>query len=492
MKINNQKLVSYSTIPHFIEHFTRKMKIKKASLFFGAGISKDSGFPCWDEVLKPYSESLNLNWQFEKNDLPLIAQFAYDSEPMHFNDNTQRIFSKPSKENKIIDSFISLPVDNIWTTNFETSIENSCERKIREKALKSYHVFGLDEDNTTLNTFEKNIYKINGTIANNASNYIFVKEDFYRHRNKQNKYLSLLQKKLQENSFLFYGYSFSDDIVLNEISKLKYQLEIPTDKLPIHYRFVAAKNIESNEEISHINYYSEYLNKYYNIKTIIIPSYDVMSNILSNLMKLFYIDNIYISGAISNFDQLSEKTVQEFTSTLSKKLIANNYKIYSGYGRGVGSALLKGAIDHVSLDFYDRLSEVISLNPFPYEFQDFSDKDKNQYRYFIQKQCGVSIFIFGNKIEKEGNLTGMIEELKIASNLNHFVIPIPQTGFTSKFLYDKIFQQDTEFANIPFQHMASFKTNNNLSENTDEIIDDLIMVLQKIRRNLINFSFDEI
>ena len=46
-------------------------------------------------------------------------------------------------------------------------------------------------------------------------------------------------------------------------------------------------------------------------------------------MKLFYIDNIYISGAISNFDQLSEKTVQEFTSTLSKKLIANNYKIYS-------------------------------------------------------------------------------------------------------------------------------------------------------------------
>ena len=164
-----------------------------------------------------------------------------------------------------------------------------------------------------------------------------------------NEIISMLNNESQKEKYKFLIISLNNNIeyFLQEINyepaKIQHVIfrEDSIDELK-----EKQKTLTQNPEKSII----EGVNKYYNIKTIIIPSYDVMPNILSNLMKLFYIDNIYISGAISNFDQLSEKTVQEFTSTLSKKLIANNYKIYSGYGRGVGSALLKGVIDHVSLD----------------------------------------------------------------------------------------------------------------------------------------------
>ena len=83
------------------------------------------------------------------------------------------------------------------------------------------------------------------------------------------------------------------------------------------------------------------------------------------------------------------------------------------------------------------------LRPFPQNIIDDDERVKSwrRYREGIISEVGISIFIFGNKIDKNNKInlaTGMREEFEIAKQNNNIIIPVGSTGEMAKIIYDEV------------------------------------------------------
>ncbi len=127
---------------------------------------------------------------------------------------------------------------------------------------------------------------------------------------------------------------------------------------------------------------------------------------------------------------------------LSKRLIQKEYNIISGFGLGVGSFIINGILDAV----YSKgnyIDDRLIMRPFPQKSSGGKIlKDLwTDYRKEMISLAGISIFIFGNKKDSNGDIidaNGMIEEFNIAKEQNTFIIPIATTGYSSKAIMDEI------------------------------------------------------
>lgn len=83
------------------------------------------------------------------------------------------------------------------------------------------------------------------------------------------------------------------------------------------------------------------------------------------------------------------------------------------------------------------------MRPFPQNIIDDDERVKSwrRYREGIISEVGISIFIFGNKIDKNNKInlaTGMREEFEIAKQNNNIIIPVGSTGEMAKIIYDEV------------------------------------------------------
>lgn len=117
-------------------------------------------------------------------------------------------------------------------------------------------------------------------------------------------------------------------------------------------------------------------------------------------------------------------------------------KIVSGYGLGIGSIVINGALDFKLNSNYRNLDDLLILRPFP-QIQSGAKSISEvwtDYRNDMLSKAGIAIFIFGNKLVNGEvvNSNGMAEEFEIC--LKHNVVPIPvgATGSISKELWDRV------------------------------------------------------
>ena len=60
-------------LPHFYKKFSDQIINNEASLFIGAGVSRNSGYPGWADLLSECAEELNVD--LNKIDLYSLAQY---------------------------------------------------------------------------------------------------------------------------------------------------------------------------------------------------------------------------------------------------------------------------------------------------------------------------------------------------------------------------------------------------------------------------------
>ena len=157
-------------------------------------------------------------------------------------------------------------------------------------------------------------------------------------------------------------------------------------------------------------------------------------------------NNVFISGSIEIYDEIwSEEKVEEFCFLLANNLTKENYKIYSGFGLGVGSSVINGALKEIQSSKYKHIDEHILLRPFPLRKKSNPSDDKSaqwkKYREDIIQDVGVSIFIFGNKTINTGEIKladGVYEEFEIARKFGNIIIPVGSTGYMSKIIFDEV------------------------------------------------------
>lgn len=108
----------------------------------------------------------------------------------------------------------------------------------------------------------------------------------------------------------------------------------------------------------------------YNIRALLIDEYDEITDILNEISRRLNQNNVFISGSAVEYGDYTESDAIDFITSLSQRLIAADYNIISGFGLGIGSAVITGALQEIYINRKIINDDRLLLRPFPQGIKD--------------------------------------------------------------------------------------------------------------------------
>ncbi len=423
----------------FIADILKELEEENVALFAGAGLSVPAGYVSWIDLLKPIADELDLDIEQEKHDLVSLAQYHVNVNGNNRSQLNKRLLEEFSQTVEITENhkiLSRLPINTYWTTNYDNLIEKSLAEQNKKPDVK----FTKQHMSLTVPKRDVIVYKMHGDIAH-PNDAVLTKDDYERYHIKMDLYLSALKGDLLTKTFIFIGFSFTDPNLDYILSRVR----LACVEQRRHYCFL--KKVSKNEDDKQADF--EYKKrkqdlfigdlKRFNICTVLVDEYNEITQILGEIETKHKQKNIFISGAAKEYGTWGRDKSEQFISELSKQLIENGYKIISGFGLGIGSAVISGALNAIYSNPSKYSKDDLILRPFPQ-----NEEGKvlwTPYRKDMIDYAGVAIFIFGNKVDKQGNIVlsnGMREEFEIAKNNKLLLIPIGATGYMANTLWEEV------------------------------------------------------
>lgn len=466
----------------FIDRYVKEIRDNSAALFLGAGFSKNAGYVDWKNLLKGIADELELDVEKE-NDLVSLAQYC-------FNKNRNRsiinnaIYEEFSKDGTIDENhrlIANLPIFTYWTTNYDSLIEDALQEAQR--------VVDIKYDNKQLSVTKPHrdaiVYKMHGDKAH-PDDTIIIKDDYEKYYRKHAQFITTLSGDLISKTFLFIGFSFSDPNIDYILSRI--QVDYSGENKRQHYalmRKIQESDYTDKAEFEYAKRKHEFFVedlKRYNIKVILIDEYQEITEVLKEINKQLNYDNVFISGSATTYGNFSETEAIDFIKELSKALIQKQYNIISGFGLGVGSAVISGALEEIYMKCNSINEDRLLLRPFPQgtEFKKLWQK----YREDMISRAGISIFVFGNKIEAGDIVTanGMLTEYEIAVKQGNIIVPVGCTGYAAKEIWDKINDHMEKFyPRVDEKVEGAFKSLNEKGDSAT-MVQNVINFIELMRR----------
>ena len=428
------------TKEELIKKFTFAIREGNAAIFAGAGLSIDSGYVNWTELLRPFAKQIGLEIDKE-NDYLAVAQYYRNERRNRASVNSEILnqFRKEAKDNETLDIVTRLPIYTYWTTNYDKLLEEGLGKANRRADVK------IETAQLANPRFDRDavVYKMHGDV-DQAENAVLTKDDYVLYDKKRRLFKTVLKGDLVSKTFLFIGFSFEDpnlDYVLDQIHVLL------DENVHDHYCFFrkVKKDGLSDEDYGYAKARQDLKAKdlaRYGIQTVFVDEYSEITEIMRKIEASVKHNNVFISGSACDYGTWKVADAEKLAFELANKLVRNNYKITSGYGLGIGSSVISGALQEIYHSKYRHTDEHLCLRPFP---QGISNPDERrrvftEYRRDMIKDTGIAVFMFGNK--KDGgsivNAPGCREEFEIAKDNGNVIIPIGSTGFMAKELLDEI------------------------------------------------------
>ncbi|MFS9372144.1 SIR2 family protein [Streptococcus infantis] len=429
----------------FIKKFTKAVQEGNAAVFAGAGTSVDAGFVDWKKLVEPFANEIDLDIKKE-TDLIGLTQFYINKKKGNRGTVNQEIidqFSSPDAETDVMNLLTRIPISTYWTTNYDKVIENGLVKNNRKGDIKR------NTDNLAISVPDSDavVYKMHGDV-DIPGEVVISKDDYERYNEKRSLFVTALRGDLVSKTFLFVGFSFEDPNLESILGKVNVLLG---DNKREHYciqRYVSKDDYKSEEEYIYAKIKQDLKIKdllRYGIETILVNDYNEIPKLLLEIEREYLKNTIFVSGSISDFNEYwSEEKVNQYCYELSSFLVSKDYKIISGFGLGIGSSIINGALDQIYKTKYRHVDEHLGLFPFP---QNDNGKKSLKERWTENREqmiseSGVCIFLFGNKLVdgKVELASGMMEEFQIAKEKGKIIIPIASTGFAAKEIFDEMKQ----------------------------------------------------
>ena len=409
----------------------------KLTIFVGAGVSKSSNLPSWEDLINKIKTELSIS--NSETDYLKIAQLYYLScgETVYY----QRIkeFFPENVEPTIIQKLIfDLKPANIITTNWDILLD-----KTAQDNGYIYDVISKD-DHLVQSELENHIIKMHGDF--NHNNIVFKEDDYINYQYNFPLIENYVKSILSTNSILFLGYSYSD-INLKQILKW-----IQNNSKTMPPMFLVVFKEDKNQ--------SKYLENF-GIKTIVISnedktfSLDSYSNKLATFLTYInpdkeFINNInsmsdseivrFVFNKLQPLDKLDSILLKQIQSTLTN--CGFSYQQFT-YESGEVKNL-------VFLEFYDTL--------LTYDINKKKRKIYNKFREILNSYSANYSDDIKNKIKTiesifyKANIDGYIK----TDDKNSIHKRIEEFGF---FTIDRqINQVENELCNFEFN---DFETNEN-------------------------------
>ena len=481
----------------FLRRYSASLIEGTAAVFVGAGFSRSAGFADWRQLLKEIAEDLGLDISLE-HDLIAVAQFEENRKNGRdsLNEAIIRNFARDAKLSPGHKLLARLPIDTVWTTNYDRLLEQAftdANKKIDMKHEVPQLAVRKPYTDVT-------IFKMHGDV-DHPHNAILTKDDYECYEREREAFTVQLLADLLSKRFLFIGFSFTDpniDYTFNRLRRLLNPYRKNKALGKEHYCILRQPHADDYKHLTIPAEEKARLVKLdsarfahrvldltrYGIQSVVIEKYEEISELLATLQRNVSTRSVMISGAAHDYSPLGQDRVEAMCEELGRRLIELDYDIVSGVGKGIGAAIMVGA--HMALGRPDasRLGQRLKLFPFPY----WHPKEAERMAYYktnrseMAAQAGVSIFIVGNK-QKDGvtiNSPGVMAEFEEAKKNRHFVIPIGASGHAAKAIWDLVMADTkTFYGTADVKHELDVL--GNPASTNDELLKAIFDIVAKIR-----------
>lgn len=426
----------------FIKNFAKEVKESNAAIFAGAGLSVAAGFVDWKTLLMPITEELGLNVKKEDN-LVSVAQYHFNEKGRNRSRLNQLLIDEFSRSAVLTENhriLARLPITTFWTTNYDKLIENALEAAHKVVDVK----YTVNQLATTKPKRDAIVYKMHGDVEH-ASEAVLTKDDYEAYHINFSAYITALSGDLVSKTFLFLGFSFTDPNIDYILSRIRTTY---TEHQREHYCIMRA--VSKPECDDDADYEYKVLKqklfigdlKRFNISTLLIEEYDQITEILRRVESIYKLKTVFISGSAHEYGHIGKDKADAFIHELSKTLVCRDYKIVSGFGLGVGSAVINGALEEIYCHGKKTIDEQLILRPFPQSQTGARPRNElwDEYRNDMIPLAGIAIFIFGNKLDS-GNVVlanGVRREFEIAVANGLRVVPVGATGSMAEELWREV------------------------------------------------------
>lgn len=425
-------------IEAFIKDFVGQIANGTGAIFAGAGMSRGAGYVDWKELLHDIAEELGLELQLE-HDLIAVAQYHYNLKkgPAGLVRKIIEEFSHQAEETESHRILARLPIPTWWTTNYDALIEKALERAFRIADVK----FNVDQLSNTRPRRDAVVYKMHGD-ASDPKKAILYKSQYEQYHKTHDGFITALRGDLVTKTFLFIGFSFTDPNLDYVLSRL------PAEPSREHYCFVRKVVAEEGESEASVNYRTrreklrnDDLHRY-GITALEVDEYGDIPRILAAIEERYRMKTVFISGSAHEFGDWTMEEAQGLLHRMSGALVRGGYRVITGFGWGVGSAVINGALETIYLEPAKYSEDQLVMRPFPQFASNGEDLQAlwDSYRRRMIALAGTAIFVFGNKVAdgKVVKAGGVRAEYDIARELGVVPLPIAATGFVAADLADDV------------------------------------------------------
>lgn len=476
---------------YLINGYVKALRENRASVFLGAGMSMSVCNCDWKGIVAPIVVEAGMKLK-DDDDLMVMAQYAVTNLSKKKGTDYSVIFKNliagqfSTKETTRASTlFAKLPIKNYWTTNYDHVIE-----KALEDNKSSFFVMRNNDDySKTEGNRDKIVYKMHGDYVDPPN--IVILTDDYRYYNKKNpNFITALENDVASNSILFLGYSFRDEdvnCVLNNVS-------VKNMKMNEHY-FIQETADADNRTLQSCWIEEK---KKFGINTLLVDDNKVINNIIEEVYKQYMGNKVFISASASEYSQYGTKEdvkylIKEVAYGLVERTFNHEMQIIHGEGLGISQNIKEGLIK-ASQDFGLDIARLQVTYPFSEDYYSLFNKPidiEEQYRIYRNQmidKCGVAIFMFGNKLDKNGNVInadGVCKEFNIAHEQGKYVFPIGVTGYMAEELSKLVLADFAKYNGDSVELKYQYTKLCDKSLGVDEIVQTLSEMI-----NFIAFSSD--
>lgn len=410
-----------------INEVSKLLYEKRAVYFIGAGISKPSNFKSWLELLNTMQSDIGIEIS-DKDDLPEMAQFIVNNSL----DNKGRLLNKivecytATDNNNINDyhnALITTSIDTIWTTNYDTLIEQA----FGDSAIV---VRRCDRDllPTTPMNSKIEIIKMHGSVDSPLpENIIITKEDYEDYSITHPLTTERLRSDLLSKSFVFIGYSYRDPNIKAIMTEVRH---LCNRRMTPHYMILEEEKDDNSIKLQKL-WVKDLMRFGINTYMYEHGKHHELNSIMNEIARKSKGKAVFVTGSHKLNDD-------NMCNELGKKLseIEDLILVY-GQSEGVGSQVVKSFIEQGVMnkkEIQNRLK--IYANPYANN-KEWDNKDEylvqlKKFRTLLMRETQVMIVFDGGK--------GTKLEVELAKELGTIIIPVIRknnTEFISSLIVDE-------------------------------------------------------
>ena len=438
-----------------IKKLVEEIENNNLAIFAGAGLSVGAGFVDWKNLLRDLADEIGLDVNKEY-DLISLAQYHTNEKGGNRSEINKLILNEFSHNKTITENheiLARLPIDTYWTTNYDSLIEQSLKESGKVVDIKH----NVNQLPISIRNRDAVLYKMHGDCTD-STNAVLIKDDYEKYHLNRGEFFTALRGDLLTKRFLFLGLSFSDPNIDYILSRIRSSYN---ENQPQHYCILKNTNKLKNEQQADFDYRKRKQElfigdlKRVGIQTVLVDDYQEITEILLEVEKSQKQKTIFISGAAEDYAPYSQKEVESFVSSLTQDILKLGYKVVTGFGLGIGSSVISGAVKYLLENRLKIDEDHLVLRPFP---QNEEGKGLwTAWREDMISYAGISIFLFGNKLDENGELVlsnGIQEEFDISNKNGNILLPVGGTGYISEVLWNRLSKENDGFAQVNIDSLA--------------------------------------